>query len=134
VFPYRAVQPQHAGPALLPLLPVRLARGVTALADLALVDSGSTVNVLPLDLGRRLGLDWAAHQITIQLGGNLANHPAKAVVLDVTVAGFPLVRLAFAWSSHPDARLILGQTNFFGEFDICFFRSRGEFHVQPRTP
>jgi hypothetical protein len=134
VFPYRAVQPQHTGPALMPLLPVRLTRGVTALTDLALVDSGSTVNVLPHDLGLRLGLDWAAHRITIQLGGNLASHPAKAVVLDVVIAGFPSVQLAFGWSSHPDARLILGQTNFFAEFDVCFFRSRGEFHVQPHTP
>jgi hypothetical protein len=134
VFPYRQVQPQHTGPTLMPLMPIRLSRGSVALTADALVDSGSMVNVLPFDLGLRLGLDWAAYRITMQLGGNLASHPAKATLLDVTVAGFPPVQLGFGWSRHPDARLLLGQTNFFMQFDVCFFRSRAEFHVQPRTP
>lgn len=134
VFPYLPLLPRHTGPTLMPVLPVRLHTRVAALTDLALVDSGSMVNVLPLDLGLKLGLDWASHRIAMQLGGNLASHPAKAAFLDLTVAGFPPVRLGFGWSSHPEARLILGQTNFFAEFDVCFFRSRDEFHVQPRTP
>ncbi|TRU46415.1 MAG: hypothetical protein EWV49_17045 [Microcystis aeruginosa Ma_QC_Ch_20071001_S25] len=34
------------------------------------------------------------------------------------------VRLAFAWAQVSQVPLILGQTNFFREFDVCFQRSR----------
>jgi|GEM_PF-3158502 len=30
------------------------------------------------------------------------------------------------------ATLILGQANFFLEFDVCFFRARSEFEVRPK--
>ena len=133
VFPYRPLG-IGAGPVLMPLMPVRVANGPRSVSADALVDTGSTVNVLPYDLGLRLGFDWAAEQFVVPLGGVLASHPAKAVFLDLTVGTFAPVRLAFAWSNHPDARFLLGQTNFFTEFDACFFRARGEFHVQPRTP
>jgi len=29
--------------------------------------------------------------------------------------------------------LILGQTNFFLEFDVCFYRSKQEFEVKPKV-
>ena len=43
------------------------------------------------------------------------------------------VRLAFAWVKSPGVPLILGQTNFFLEFDVCFYRSKLEFVVEPVT-
>jgi hypothetical protein len=30
--------------------------------------------------------------------------------------------------------LILGQTNFFMEFDVCFYRSHLEFEIRPKSP
>jgi hypothetical protein len=43
------------------------------------------------------------------------------------------MRLAFAWVKNNQVPLILGQTNFFLEFDICFYRSQLEFEIQPRS-
>lgn len=39
------------------------------------------------------------------------------------VASFPPVERAFAWTQATDVPMILGQVNFFVEFDVCFFRS-----------
>ncbi len=45
---------------------------------------------------------------------------------------FPMVSLAFAWTQATDVPLILGQANFFFEFDVCFFRARSEFEICPK--
>lgn len=54
------------------------------------------------------------------------------MVLLAAVSSFPAVRLAFAWAQTDDVSVILGQVNFFLEFDVCFFRSRALFEVRPK--
>jgi hypothetical protein len=54
------------------------------------------------------------------------------VVLSAVVGSFPPVRLAFAWAQTDAVLVILGQVNFFLEFDVCFFRSQGVFEVRPK--
>ncbi len=133
VFPYRTV-PIPGGAARIPLMPLRLHNGSTWLDVDGLIDSGAAVSVLPFDIGTRLGLDWDAEPILIRLTGNLAAQPAKAIILAAEVNGFAPVRLSFAWSRMTGIPLLLGQTNFSNEFDICFRRTRGQFTVAPRTP
>jgi hypothetical protein len=126
--------PVSSGPGFavqMPFIPIRMTRtGKSVDAD-GLVDSGAMINVLPFDLGVRLGLDWNAQPHTLSLGGALGG-PAKIVALDVTVATYPAVSLLLAWSTLPNVRLILGQTNFFHEFDASFHRSRNYFVIEPR--
>jgi len=57
-FPYirRAVAPGDAG--LSPYLPIDLLLGPRRISESALVDSGAAVNVLPFDVGLRLGAVW----------------------------------------------------------------------------
>jgi len=43
------------------------------------------------------------------------------------------VRLAFAWAKTDTVPLILGQVNFFLEFDVCLFRSRAVFEVRSKA-
>jgi hypothetical protein len=50
------------------------------------------------------------------------------------VGEFPSVRLVFARTQAENAPLVLGQMNFFMEFDVCFFRSKFEFEVNPKVP
>ena len=133
-FPFLPIHPRHGGPTLMPVLPIRLFEGPFSVDTEGIVDSGAMVSVLPYDVGLQLGLDWNKEPLQIQLAGNLATHPAKAIVLRGVVANYPSVRLSFGWSNHPTARLILGQTNFFMEFDVCIFRSQNTFQIQPRTP
>jgi hypothetical protein len=42
------------------------------------------------------------------------------------------VQLVFAWAETNDAPVILGRTNFFQEFDVCFFGSEAAFEVTRR--
>ena len=45
---------------------------------------------------------------------------------------FAPVRQAFAWTRTSDVPLLLGQVNFFQNFDVCFYRSELVFDIRPR--
>lgn len=116
------------------MLPLTLAAANTA-PVVGLLDTGAMVNVLPYSVGVQLGADWDQLTTTIQLTGNLAAVEARALVVSGTVATFPPVRLAFAWAKTDAIPILLGLVNFFLEFDVCFFRSQGEFELRPKgTP
>jgi hypothetical protein len=58
-----------------------------------LLDTGSTVNVLPFEMGLRLRAVWERQRLSVPLGGNLARFEARALVLRANVAQFPSVEL-----------------------------------------
>ncbi len=97
-----------------------------------LVDSGATVSVLPYEIGIRLGEIWDDRKANIRLAGNLGNFPAIPLAATAKIGDFDPVRLVFAWVKT-GAPLILGQTNFFMEFDVCFYRSNLEFEIMPKS-
>ena len=68
----------------------------------------------------------------MNLTGNLANYESRAVLLTGKINDFPTVNLAFAWTQADNLSLILGQVNFFLEFDVCFYRSQLLFEIQPK--
>jgi len=133
-FPYVTADPSQSELDSLPRLPLTLRYGQQQIAEVGLVDSGATVNVLPYGLGVRLGAVWDDRQATIRLAGNLGNFAAMPLVVTAEVSDFTPVRLAFAWTQAENVSLILGQVNFFMEFDVCFFRSKLEFEVNPKAP
>jgi hypothetical protein len=113
------------------MLPLTLA-AQNSIATQGLLDTGAAVNVLPYASGLQLGFDWNKQTAPVQLSGNLAAVEARVVVVSAAVGGFPRARLAFAWAKSDAVPIILGQVNFFMEFDVCFFRSRGIFDVRPK--
>ncbi|MDX2243997.1 MAG: hypothetical protein NW224_25250 [Leptolyngbyaceae cyanobacterium bins.302] len=117
----------------LPRLPILLNRGNERVEVVGLVDSGATVNVLPYELGLQLGGTWDDRRAIIQLAGNLGNQLATPFAATAQVGEFLPVELLFAWVQHPNTPLILGQTNFFLEFDVCFYRSKMEFEVKLKS-
>lgn len=117
----------------LPRLPLILRRGDQNLEVVGLVDSGATVNVLPYEVGLRLGATWDDRKAIIQLSGNLGNQPAIPLSVTAEIGNFAAIELIFAWSGSPNTPLILGQTNFFLEFDVCFYRSKLEFDIQKKS-
>ena len=116
----------------LPRLPLKLKLNNASVDVFGLVDSGATINVLPFSIGQRLGAIWDSQKAVIRLAGNMANSFAQPIILKAEIANFPPVSLAFAWVSHDNAPVILGQTNFFNEFEVCFFRNVFEFEVKPK--
>ena len=131
-FPY--IQLPDPPPTLRPMLPIVLERGTATVNELGLVDSGADTSIMPFDVGLRLGIDWNSQVVIPTLGGILAGYAARGVVLLATVAPFPLVRLAFAWVQKNDVPVILGQVNFFMEFDVAFYRHKATFEIEPHAP
>jgi hypothetical protein len=119
-------------PDALPQLPLSLKYRGSLVEILALLDTGSSVNVLPYSVGVQLGAVWEEQTTSVILAGNLASVEARGLLVDAQVGGFDPVRLVFAWSSSDDAPLLLGRMNFFLEFDVCFYRSQLVFEVRPK--
>src|SRR5262249_30543068 len=130
-FPFVARDPALGAASLAPMLPLTLV-GAGSVSVTGLLDTGAAVNVLPYPIGVQLGLDWDSQTTPVQLSGNLASVEARVIVVPAVVGAFAPVRLAFAWAKADAVPVILGQVNFFLEFDVCFFRSRGLFEVRPK--
>ena len=115
-----------------PFLPLTLNYREKSQEVIGLLDTGAMVNVLPYQVGVELGAVWEEQTMMLQLSGNLAQFEARVLILSVTVGQFPSVRLVFAWTQVNNIPLILGQANFFMEFDVCFYRSQKIFEVTPK--
>lgn len=128
-FSYKIIDSSLSMVDQMPYLPLTLSLDGQSLNTEGLLDTGASVNVLPYELGLQLGLTWEDETLSVLLAGNLARFEARAVVIEAQVSLFPTVDLAFAWTQAPNVPLILGQANFFFEFEVCFFRARSEFEI-----
>jgi len=133
-FRYSTTDPSQNEFDSLPRVPLVLRHEGQTVEAIGLVDSGATINVMPYDLGLHMGATWDDNRAIIQLAGNLSTQPAMPFFVIAQVGDIAPIRLAFAWTRSQDAPLILGQTNFFMEFDVCFYRSKMEFEVKPKSP
>ena len=131
-FAYAHPEASRAEGSLLAYLPITLRHDIHVLTVTGLLDTGSTVNVLPYSLGLQLGFVWEQHPTRVHLTGSLARLPARGVIVSGQVASFPAVELAFAWTQSTEVPMILGQVNFFMEVDVCFFRSQAAFEINPK--
>lgn len=133
-FPYHDRNPSQPGFDLMPDLPISLHSPPHTLSGLALVDSGSTISVLPYSLGVQLGFDWNFQNLRIRLTGSLAQVDARGIAVEAIVGQLSPVRVALAWAASDQVPFVLGQFNFFQVFDVAFFRSRGFFEIRPASP
>jgi hypothetical protein len=131
-FAYADTAASRAEGSLLAYLPITLRHETHVVTVTGLLDTGSTVNVLPYPLGLQLGFVWEQQPTRVHLTGSLASLPARGVIVSGQVAAFPPVELAFAWTQSPEVPMLLGQVNFFLEFEVCFFRSQAAFEINPK--
>ena len=117
----------------MPYLPIKLHYREHSVEAMALLDTGASVNVLPYEVGLQLGIVWEEQTTSIQLSGNLAQMEARGLVLSAKIDDFPPVLLAFAWTQSRSIPLIMGHTNFFAEFDVCFYRTDLAFELRSRA-
>lgn len=131
-FKYLTTDPSQDEFDSLRRVPLVLRSNSQSVEVVGLVDSASTVNVLPYEIGVRLGATWDDRKANIRLAGTLGNLNAMPLFVTAQVGELAPVRLAFAWVESNNVPLILGQTNFFMEFEVCFYRSELEFEVKPK--
>jgi len=131
-FNYSETETSSKTASSLPYLPLTLVYHNQTVEVSGLLDTGATVNVLPYQLGLMLEAIWEEQTTSVKLTGNLAEQEARVLIVSAVVSKFSPVRLAFAWTKSDEVPLILGQVNFFMEFDVCFFRSRSTFEIKPK--
>ena len=117
----------------LPRAEVTLTANGQTLNVLGLVDSGSTINILPYQIGLSLGMTWEPKNATIGLTGSLSRQKAIPVSAMGQVGSYAAVQLIFAWIDTDDVPVIFGQTNFFVEFEVHLYRAQYEFEIVPRA-
>jgi hypothetical protein len=131
-FPYVERFDEFGQSNRVPYLPLTLTYQNRLVEALGLLDTGSTVNVLPYEIGLQLGARWEEQTMVIPLAGNLARIEARALLISAKIGRFAAVNLAFAWTQANDVPVILGHLNFFQEFNVCFYSSEFIFEVRPK--
>jgi hypothetical protein len=109
-FPYIAIASTGGESYVAPILPLELRfKDNEPIQVHGLLDSGATVNVLPYNLGLRLGAIWDAQTTRVTLSGNLAAHEARALLLHAKVADFAPVPLALRGLAQRACRCCLAR-------------------------
>ena len=67
----------------LPTIPIILSHAGFSVSGNALLDTGSTVNLLPYDIGLQLGAIWEEQTVRLPLAGNLATVEARGLFVSV---------------------------------------------------
>lgn len=120
---------------VMPRLPMIFSHNDRSISVEGLVDTGSSINLLPFSYGVALGLIWEEHVVELTLTGALARYEARAASVwasNALLTGPSPVHLAMAWTRSDDARIVFGQINFFMEFNACFYRTQNYFEVWRR--
>lgn len=127
--------PHPQFPVGIPLINIQLSYNTASVNVPAVVDSGATLNIMPYDIGMALNLNWDNQTFPLDLGGILTGTQAYAVLLQAKIESFPSFKLAFAWINKPstEVRVLLGQVNFFQEFDVHFYGRQKTFEISLRT-
>lgn len=116
----------------MPRLPLELSFGLRTIQVPGIVDIAATVNVLPYSAGVALGAVWEEQLYAGSLAGNLRGIESRALRVSAKIpelAETTDVSLVFAWAETDNMSLLLGQTNFLMEFNVCFYRSNRYFDV-----
>jgi hypothetical protein len=131
-YPFVAADSALGEASLRPYLPLTLNYQGQTIEVAGLLDTGAAVNVLPHQVGVDLGAVWEQQTTSLELTGNLGKYEARLLIVSVHTGSFQPVRLAFAWTKAKQVPLLLGQVNFFIEFNVCFYRSELAFEVAPK--
>jgi hypothetical protein len=86
-FPFIVRDPNLGAGSLAPFVSITLVAAQSIMAS-GLLDTGSTVNVLPYGVGERLGAVWEQQTTEITLSGNLAACEARALVVSAVIGSF----------------------------------------------
>ena len=130
-FSFTQVKHEIGSANYMPFLPFTLFHGNRELEVSGLLDTGATINVIPYQVGLKLGAFWEEQTTTLHLSGNLANWEARALILTARIMDLDDIRLAFAWTRSDQVPVILGQVNFFMSFNVCFYRQQLFFDIEP---
>ena len=115
----------------LPFVPITLSYADHMIQREALLDSGSTNNLMPYQVGLDLGLSWDAQTLKLPSEDVFEGAPVVGIRVFGRIKPFPPIPLVFAWVKNDTRPLILGHMNFFLAFDVHFYDAEGFFELAP---
>jgi len=124
--------PDDSSATLMPRLKLTLTYRGTTVDAFGLLDTGSTVNVLPYSVGLALKAVWTSQPVVPELSGSLSHVEVRALdafAFHPQLTPQSPVQLVFAWAKSDLVPIIWGQMNFFLEFNVCFYRAQNAFEV-----
>ena len=136
-FKYRYVRDKYTEEKLarLPFLPIRLAYGDRETAIVGLIDTGATDCLFDCDVAEDLGIDIRDTPLVKDYFGiDGQSIPGYVHTVDFQIQGFSEwieVNAGFLESRLPYP--LLGQNDFFDNYEITLRRYRGRFEVRSRT-
>jgi gag-polyprotein putative aspartyl protease len=119
---------QLARPHVLPFLKMDIGSVGNMFSVIALVDSGASTNLLPYRIGQRLGFDWENAEPGPKISGTISSE-SRLIKTSVKIGSLDVIDLSFCWIEHDNARLLLGQNDFFMNFTVCFLTKERKFSV-----
>ncbi len=132
-YPFLSFENSWGETFLRPVLPVELYLEGKSISINGLLDTGADVNILPYSVGLQMGANWSKCPILPSPAGNLSKYETRGLAVRAVVGNFSPVQLVFAWVQSENVPLLLGQVNFFMQFDVCFFRGSNRFEVRPKV-
>ena len=90
---------------------------------------------MPYRVGSALGADWDELEDLGPLVGNLSSSTSRAITVSAKILGLTGetgVQLLFAWADTDSLPVLLGQIDFFMQFNVCIYRSQNYFEVWRR--
>jgi hypothetical protein len=132
-YPFLSVENSWGEIILRPVLPFELYISDRSVTVNALLDTGADVNILPYNVGLQIGADWSACPILPSPTGNLSKYETRGLAVNAVIGNFPSTKLGFAWVQSDHVPLLLGQINFFMQYDVCFFRASSRFELRPKS-
>ena len=90
------------------------------------------MSILPYRVGLALGAAWDELEDLGPLVGSLSSSTTRALAVSAKILGLTGetgVQLLFAWAETDSVPVLLGQLDFFREFNVCIYRSQNVFEV-----
>ncbi len=117
-----------------PLVDIQLYHAEHEIIVPVLVDSGADISIMPYEIGLELGFIWNEQTYPIDLGGIMRGVPAFAVLVRGEIAGLPEKALVFAWAQkhRSECRFVVGQMNFFQQYEVTFRGYENTFEISAK--
>lgn len=87
------------------------------------IDSGADVSLIPLSLGKLLGLELDKNKIE-QIGGIRGSVPVIYHKIEIKIVEFTL-QIQIAWALIEEVPPLLGRTDIFDYFNVTFKQKKG---------
>lgn len=123
-FDFREEQSKIFGPILRPVARIYFVNGGIEYPEHVYVDSGADISLIPKSIGDILGFIIEKTDQITEIKG-IGERGVPIIIKETKIRiGEKLLETRIAWALIEDVPLLLGRTDIFNLFDICFKKNK----------